>query len=304
MGRTFPHRLAPGSSPRFLDAFKSTPFQNEVLLELARAAVTNEKLGGDDDPDLLAISLSANDLIGHAFGPSSHEVMDVTVRTDRLLQRFFDFLEKQIGLGHVLIVLTADHGVAPLPELARELHPGAGRLDPARIAAAAEAALRSRYGAAPAPGWVVHTAPPWLYLNLKALGQKGIAIAEAERTAKDAVKRVRGVNQALTATELRRQQGNGTASSAALSFYPNRSGNIYYELKPFIVPGEGPTGTTHGSPWSYDTRVPLLWFGASVKRGVYRKPVSVADLAPTLATILGITTPVGSHGRVLNEMLR
>jgi predicted AlkP superfamily pyrophosphatase or phosphodiesterase len=304
MGRTFPHRLAPDSSPRFLDAFKATPFQNEVLLELARAAVTNEKLGGDDDPDLLAVSLSANDLIGHAFGPNSHEVMDVTVRTDRLLERFFNFLEKQIGLRHVLIVLTADHGVAPLPELVRELHPGAGRLDPARIAAAAEAALRSRYGAAPAPGWVVHTAPPWLYLNVEALGQKGIAIADAERTARDGVKGVRGVNQAVTATELREQQENGVASSAALSFYPDRSGNIYYELKPFIVPGREPTGTTHGSPWSYDTRVPLLWFGASVKPGVHRQPVSIADLAPTLAAILGITAPVGFQGRVLNEMLR
>ena len=140
MGRTFPHRLAPDSSPRFLDAFKATPFQNEVLLELAQAAVTNEKLGEDDDPDLLAVGLSANDLIGHAFGPNSHEVMDLTVRTDRLLERFFAFLEQQIGLRHVLIVLTADHGVAPLPELARDLDPGAGRLDPARIPAAAEAA--------------------------------------------------------------------------------------------------------------------------------------------------------------------
>jgi predicted AlkP superfamily pyrophosphatase or phosphodiesterase len=304
MGRTFPHRLAPASSPRFLDAFKSTPFQNEVLLELAREAVTNEKLGGDDDPDLLAVSLSANDLIGHAFGPNSHEVMDAMVRTDRLLERFFTFLEKQIGLGHLLIVLTGDHGVAPLPELARELHPGAGRLDPARIAAAAEAVLRSRYGPAPAPGWVAHTAPPWLYLNVKAFGQKSIAIADAERTARDAVKGVRGVNQALTATEVRRQQESGTASSAALSFYPDRSGNLYYELKPFIVPGREPSGTTHGSPWSYDTRVPLLWFGASVKRGVHRTPVSIADLAPTLAAILGIVAPKESRGRVLDEMLR
>ena len=304
MGRTFPHRLAPDSSPRFLDAFKATPFQNEVLLELAQAAVTNEKLGEDDDPDLLAVSLSANDLIGHAFGPNSHEVMDVTVRTDRLLERFFAFLEQQIGLRHVLIVLTADHGVAPLPELAGELHPGAGRLDPARIPAAAEAALRARYGAPPAPGWVAHTAPPWVYLNVGALGQKGIAIEEAERTARDGVKGVREVNQALTATELRRQQESGTASSAALSFYRDRSGNIYYELKPFIVPGREPTGTTHGSPWSYDTRVPLLWFGAGILPATHYGMVNVADVAPTLSFLLGISEPGGSTGRVLSEMLR
>ena len=304
MGRTFPHRLAPDSSPRFLDGFNATPFQNEVLLELARAAVTNEKLGEDDDPDLLALSLSANDLIGHAFGPNSHEVMDVTVRTDRLLERFFAFLETQIGLRHVLIVLTADHGVGPLPELVGELHPGAGRLDPARIPAAAEAALRARYGAPPAPGWIAHTAPPWVYLNVEAFGQKGIAIEEAERTARDGVKGVREVNQALTATELRRQQEKGTASSSALSFYRDRSGNIYYELKPFIVPGREPTGTTHGSPWSYDTRVPLLWFGSGISPATHTGTVSVADVAPSLAFLLGISEPGGSTGRVLSEMLR
>jgi predicted AlkP superfamily pyrophosphatase or phosphodiesterase len=304
MGRTFPHRLAPDSSPRFLDGFRSSPFQNEVLLDFARAAVTSERLGEDDDPDLLAVSLSANDLIGHAFGPNSHEVMDVTVRTDRLLDRFFEFLDQQIGLRHVLIVLTADHGVAPLPEIARDLHPGAGRLDPARIAAAAETALRSRFGAPPGPGWLAHLAPPWLYLNVEALRQKGIAIEEAERTARDAVKGVRGVHQALTATELRQQQKNGMASGVLLSFYPDRSGNIYYELKPFIVPGGEPTGTTHGSPWSYDTRVPLLWFGSSIKRGAYREATSIADIAPTLSTLLGIAKPLGSRGRVLVEMLR
>jgi predicted AlkP superfamily pyrophosphatase or phosphodiesterase len=304
MGRIFPHPLAPDSSSRFMDAFRSSPYQNEVLFEFAMAAVSNEKLGEDEDPDLLGISLSANDLIGHAFGPNSHEVMDLTVRTDRLLQDFFAFLDKRIGRRQVLIVLTADHGVAPLPEVVRDLSLGAGRLDPSKIATAVEAGLRSRFGAAPAPGWLVHMAPPWVYLNVKALGQRGIAIEEAERTSRDAVKGVPEVHQALTATELRRLQKTGTVSGPAFSFHPERSGSIYYELKPYIVPGQEPTGTTHGSPWSYDTRVPLLWFGASVKRGTHAGPVSIVDIAPTLSTLLGIGKPSGSRGRVLREMLR
>jgi arylsulfatase A-like enzyme len=93
-------------------------------------------------------------------------------------------------------------------------------------------------------------------------------------------------------------------SGAALSFYPDRSGNVYYELNPFIVPGKEPTGTTHGSPWSYDTRVPLLWFGSSIKLGAYHEPTSIADIAPTLSALLGIAKPSGSRGRVLQEMLR
>jgi hypothetical protein len=303
MGRIFPHPLAPDSSSRFLDAFRSSPYQNEVLLQFARAAVSNEKLGEDEDPDLLGISLSANDLIGHAFGPDSHEVMDMTVRTDRLLQGFFAFLDKRVGLRHVLIVLTADHGVAPLPEVVQS-NVGAGRLDPSRIATAVESGLRSRFGPPPAPGWLAHMAPPWIYLNVKALGQRDIAIEVAERTARDAAKSVDGVHQALTATELRQQQKTGMASGAAFSFYLLRSGNIYYELKPFIVPGQEPSGTTHGSPWSYDTRVPLLWLGAAVKRGTHTGPASIADIAPTLSNILGIAKPSGSRGRVLQEMLR
>jgi predicted AlkP superfamily pyrophosphatase or phosphodiesterase len=304
MGRIFPHPLGPDTSSRFLDAFETSPFQNEVLFEFAQAAVINERLGEDGDADLLGISLSANDLVGHAFGPNSHEVMDVTVRTDRLLQAFFAFLDQRIGLRHVLIVLTADHGVAPMPEVVQDLNVGAGRLDPSKIATAAEAGLRSRFGPAPAPGWLAHIAPPWIYLNVKALGQRGIAIEEAERTARDAVKGVREVHQALMATELRRLQRTGTVSGPAFSFHAERSGNIYYELKPYIVPGREPTGTTHGSPWSYDTRVPLLWFGAAVKRGTHAGPVSVADIAPTLASLLDIAKPSGSRGRVLREMLR
>jgi predicted AlkP superfamily pyrophosphatase or phosphodiesterase len=303
MGRTFPHPLSADSS-RFHDAFRASPYQNEMVVELAMMAVAAEELGQDQDPDLLGVSLSANDLIGHAFGPNSHEVMDVTVRTDRLLDRFFKYLDTRIGLRHVLIVLTADHGVAPLPEVVRELNTGARRLDPAVIAAAAEAALKARYGPAPAPGWMLNLSPPWIYLNTRALEQKGIAIEEAEKVARDTTEAVRGVHQALTATELRRQREQGVASGAAFSFYPERSGNVYYELKPYVVPGQVPTGTTHGSPWSYDTRVPLLWYGPSVRRGVHAGPVSIADIAPTLAAILGITAPAGSQGRVLEDVLR
>ena len=302
MGRIFPHRLS-DSTARFLDAFKSSPFQNEVLFEFAMTAVNTEKLGEDDDPDLLGVSLSANDLIGHAFGPASHEVMDVTVRTDRLLERFFTFLDQRVGLGHTLVVLTADHGVAPLPET---VEPGAGaaRLNPVRIAEAAESGLRARFGAAPSRGWVLYTSTPWLYLNVEALRQASIALEEAERTARAAVQTVPGVHQALTATELRQQQESGTASSAAFSYHPERSGNIYFELKPFVIPAQDQTGTTHGSPWSYDARVPLLWMGAAVRRGAYAGPVSIADIAPTLAAILGIATPARMQGRVLGELLR
>jgi predicted AlkP superfamily pyrophosphatase or phosphodiesterase len=308
MGRTFPHRLGPISSSRerFVAAFEASPYQNEVVVDLAMRAVTEEQLGKDDIPDVLAISFSANDIAGHAYGPDSHEVMDITIRTDRILERFFGFLSTHVGLQNVVAVLTADHGTPPLPEVVKELNPraGAGRFNPSEVPAAIEAALTSRFGAAPKPGWVAYHSWPTAYLNLRGLQEKQVSVEDAERVAKSAVEALAGVHQAFTATELREQRNNGVESGAALSFFPARSGNIYYELRPYWVPDRDQVGTTHGSPWSYDTRVPLLWFGASIKPGVHHQTASIADIAPTLAALLDIVEPAGSRGRILGEMLR
>jgi predicted AlkP superfamily pyrophosphatase or phosphodiesterase len=300
--RTFPHHLAEST---FVRAFEASPYQNEVVTEFAMRAVVEEKLGRDEVPDLLAIGFSANDLIGHAYGPDSHEVMDATIRTDRVLQRLFRFLNDEVGLQHVAIVLTADHGVAPLPERVNRINSDAGatRLDPAVLATRAEAALRERFGDPPAANWVARLAQPWIYLNLKALKQSGHTVEDAERTARAAIKAIPSVSLALTGAELRDRRNQGVPSAAAFSFYPARSGHIYYELNPYVVPGSARAGTTHGSPWSYDARVPILWFGRGVRRGRHPE-ASVADIAPTLAAILGISAPQGSEGRILTEILR
>jgi hypothetical protein len=313
MGRTFPHQLATGaSSARFMEGFETSPFENEVLVDFAMEVVRAEHLGGDEDPDLLAIGFSANDLVGHSYGPDSHEMMDITIRTDRLLERFFTFLMQQVGRDNLVIALTADHGVAPLPELLRARRPStnAGRIDPAVIADAAERALRARFGTprAPAwverPNWIMNQSWPFLYLNLPALEERGVKLEDAELVAKQAVQAVPGVAQVLTGAELAQQRAAGNHTRSELSYDPERSGQVFYVLAPYLLPSARPEGTTHGSPWTYDTHVPLLLFGSGVKPGRYGEVVGVADLAPTLSTLLGIPTPHGSQGRVLREALR
>jgi predicted AlkP superfamily pyrophosphatase or phosphodiesterase len=313
LGRTFPHRLSAGGSSlrNFFTRFETSPFENEVLVRFAMQAVQEERLGVDDAPDLLALGFSANDAVGHSYGPDSHEVMDITVRTDRELERLFRYLDRQIGMDRVLVVLTADHGVAPLPELVRERNPAvqAARINPAVIAAAAEQALRTRYGEprGPAwmtpPAWIMYPKWPWMSLNLPALEDRGIKIEEAEEVARDAIREMPGVAQVLTATELLKRRNTGPASRADLSFDPERSGQLYYELAPYLVPETDGAGTDHGSPWTYDTHVPLLWLGPGIAPGVYQEPAAVADLAPTLSALLGIPSPGGAQGRVLREML-
>lgn len=313
MGRVFPHRLGTGRSSigSFITGFQTSPFENEVLLRFALEAIQQEQLGRDEIPDLLAIGFSANDLVGHSYGPDSHEILDMTVRTDRLLERLFGFLNRQIGLNHVVVVLTSDHGVAPLPEVVRQRNPAvrAARIDAGIIGAAAERALRTRYGEPrgpawmPQPAWIMYRGWPWIYLNLPALEDRGIPVEEAEQVAQEAMSLVPGVAQVVTAADLNRRRGNADHSKAELSFYPERSGQLYYELSPYLIPEEGTDGTNHGSPWTYDTHVPLLWYGPGVAPGVYQDAVTVADLAPTLSALLGIDPPGGSQGRVLREML-
>jgi predicted AlkP superfamily pyrophosphatase or phosphodiesterase len=299
-GRTFPHPI--GSA----EAFDLSPFSNEVVADFAMRAVTEEGLGRDTVPDLLGVSFSANDRVGHAYGPDSHEVMDVTVRLDRTLARLFSFLDKTVGLANVVMVLTADHGVAPLPEVFANLHPGASarRFHPAVVDTAVEAAFRARYGPAPAPGWIGYHDQPQLYLNPAALRAKRVSVDDAERVAQAAIMAVPGVHEALTSSELAEGRAGGVRSPEVLSFFPGRSGNIYYQMEPYILVDDGATGTGHGTPWAYDQQVPLLLYGSRIVTGVRRTPAAVADIAPTLSALLGLTVPGGSQGRVLAEALR
>ena len=299
MGRTFPHRIAG------IDALHSSPFLNDVVADFAMRAVDAEGLGRDTVPDLLGISFSANDGVGHTYGPESHEVMDVTVRLDRTLQRLFGFLDRTIGLANVVVVLTADHGVAPMPEVLARIRPGstARRLNPAIIDTAVRKALSTRYGQVDAPGWIVYHASPQVYLNRAALAALN-SLEEAERVAQAAVRSVPGVHEVLTGSELTRLRAAGTESGPVHSFHPSRSGNLYYMLEPYWLPEASPSGADHGSGWRYDQEVPLLWFGRGILPGVHQDPAEVADIAPTLSALLGLLSPGGSQGRVLSEMLR
>jgi predicted AlkP superfamily pyrophosphatase or phosphodiesterase len=300
LGRTFPHRI--GGS----DALHSTPFLNDVVADFAMRAVDAERLGRDTVPDLLGLGFSASDAVGHTFGPESQEVMDATVRLDRTLQRLFGFLDRTIGLTNVLMVLTADHGVAPMPEVLARIRPGstARRLDPAIIDSAVRKALSARYGQVDAPGWVVYHVPPQMYLNRAALAALNIPVEDAERVAQSAVRAVPGVHEVLTGSELTRQRAAGIGSGPIRSFHPSRSGNLYYTLEPYWLPHGASGGADHGSGWRYDQDVPLLWFGRGILPGVHQDPADVADIAPTLSALLGVLSPGGSQGRVLSEMLR
>jgi hypothetical protein len=308
MGRTFPHPIGTGDriTDDFFEAFDHSPFSNDVIADFAMRAVRAEGLGRDSVTDVLALSFSANDRVGHAYGPDSHEVMDITLRLDRTLARLFGYLDRTVGLANVVMVLTADHGVAPMPEVLRRLRPGtrARRIPPDSIMLPAIRALEARFGRAGPDGWIAYHDFPNLYLNLRALAARKVSLEVAEQVLRDAVAAVPGVHEALTGVELERQRLAGVRTGSVYSFAPGRSGHVYYQLEPYLTEGDEPTGADHGSRWAYDQQVPVLWYGAAIRPGIHQTPAAVADIAPTLSAILGITAPGGAQGRVLSEMLR
>jgi arylsulfatase A-like enzyme len=231
-------------------------------------------------------------------------VLDTAVRTDRQLAGFFDFLDQAVpgGLGGVLLVVTADHGVAPVPGAAREAKLPASAFDEQAVAAAAERALQAAYG----PGkWVTALVESNLYLDLAALDAHQVPHAAAEDLAAAAVGRLPGIYAAYGRTRILegRLPRTDVGDRIERSFHPKLSGDVVLVSDPFWVPGTL-IGTTHGSPYAYDTRVPLLLAGPGIRPGRHAARVSTLDLAPTLADLLGVLPPAGSEGRVLAEAER
>ncbi|MBK6799906.1 MAG: alkaline phosphatase family protein [Acidobacteria bacterium] len=256
----------PGS--RFYNQFELSPFANDYLVDFAKTAIVNEKLGTDDDTDLLTISFSSNDLIGHYYGPFSQEVQDVTLRTDRAIAELFSYLDKKIGLDKVVVALTADHGVAPVPEQVRELGYG-GRLEIKPVTDAIESALDKRFED---DKWILSAVNGNIYFDESVIERRKASMHEVEQIACQVIMKQPGMAECLTRTQL---MGNNIpqtmlARSVANGFHSSRNGNIILVTLPFYFFGEGVT-TTHGSPYSYDTHVPVLFYGWESGRNFLRR---------------------------------
>lgn len=303
-GTHFPYTLNGGEGkpgPKFFSQFDASPFGNEQLVRMARAAVEAEQLGTDDYTDLLTISFSANDLVGHAFGPYSQEVQDITLRTDRIIADLLTYLDQKIGLDRVIVTLTADHGVAPVPEMVKPMGYG-GRVEPQALTEAVQSKLAAQFGD---EKWVQSSVNGNIYLDEAIVERKKLNIEEVERAAAEAILKVPGIADCFTRSQILSDRLPDTmiAQSVARGFHHARNGNLVIVPQPFYFIGEGVT-TTHGTPYGYDTHVPVLFFGAGVAAGPQLAPASPADIAPTLAALLKITAPSNSVGRVLSEALK
>lgn len=289
-----------GSDVRFCDSFEATPWGNELIETLAEQAIGSEELGKHDGTDVLTVSFSSNDYVGHAVGPDAPEVRDISLRTDRLLGKFLDYVDGQVGLANTIVVLTADHGVAPVPEVNRERKMPGGRLSGLRISQMLSLALVTRYG----PGKWLDGSGSVLYLNQELILSKKLDPAEVEEVAANLLRKLPHIFRVYTRHQLMNGllPPDGVSQAAANGFYPQRSGDLVMIPEAYYL-FEAAPGTSHGLPFNYDNHVPLIFFGAGIKPGFYRMPAAANDIAPTLAELLGVEQPSGSVGRVLSEII-
>jgi hypothetical protein len=306
LGSTAPRNGKDGAPASFYEVVGSTPFANNYQLEFAKELVLYEKLGAGPATDLLVISLSANDILGHQVGPDSPQMHSMALELDRSLAEFFDFLGHQIGMANVWMALSADHGIAPLPEFAKTLRLPAANLDGKALRAQINSLLSKKYRQS--ADYVRDLDYPLAWLNEGAFSgvlsgnSAGQKEAEAETDVGEAMMQV-GLTGYFTKSQLARGETPATEIGRryAHSYSPEGGWYVMGIPTPFNV---GTTkGTDHATPFSYDTHVPLAFYGLAFQPGVYRTHAEPVDLAVTLASLLGINAPAKATGRVLTEAL-
>ena len=291
---------SPSSSKGYYEVVGATPFANDYELEFGRELVVHEHLGNGPATDLLSISLSANDILGHRFGPDSPQMRGMALALDRQLADFFEFLGKQLGLANVWIALSADHGVSAVPAFAVKLHIPAAGLDGHKFRDRLNETLSNRYGKK--AEYIRSFDYPSAWLDDTAFASAKVNEEEAENMVGKAMEEG-GMRGFYTRAQLERGQvPNSELGRKFLHSYSPLGGWYVLGVPPEYTVGSL-SGTDHASPYSYDTHVPLAFYGLAFQPGVYRDRAEPIDMAVTLASLLGINAPSSASGRVLTEAL-
>lgn len=304
LGRTFPHSLANENSADYYSTLCRTPVGDELTVDFAKALIKQEKLGQGAATDVLNIGLSCTDYIGHAFGPDSLEAEDNLLRLDRTLADLFGYLDKLVGLERTLVVLSSDHGICENPESMVGMGLPAGRHDTVKFVETVNTQLKKRFNVE--VDLVIGFHNPSLYLDLTAIAERKLEVEAVERALASAVLDVPGFAYAITRTDLAAghvSNKDPILAKVLRAFHPTRSGNVLVVQSPSWYLDASQVTAMHGSPYAYDTYVPIMFAGAGIKAARIDRAVGPEDIAPTIAGILQIKPPSGSTGTPLVEVL-
>lgn len=278
----------------------STPFGNSLLTELALAALDAENLGQDNTPDFLAVSYSSTDYIGHNFGPQSKEVQDTYIRLDRELAKLFDALDKKVGKGNYTVFLTADHAVAENSIRMKDDGFKIDNFSNGNARKAVTAALNTKYGE---KAWIESFSSN-IHLNHELIEAEGVDLYEMQNFVADKMMEQSGIYIALTAHDL--VTNNYTKDIKNLlqnAYHTKESGDVLVVMDPGWQTG-GSKGTGHGNSWTYDTHVPILFYGWGVKKGNSVREIHITDIAPSVSMLLNMRLPNGATGTPISEIFK
>ncbi|MBX2959039.1 MAG: alkaline phosphatase family protein [Flavobacteriales bacterium] len=299
---TFPHNLpALRDSNENYSLIKNTPFGNNITTEMALAAIVGENLGDDLFTDFLAVSYSSPDYIGHQYGPMSVEVQDNYLRLDQDIAQLLTFLESKFGKNDVLIFITADHGAVDVPQFLIDNHIPAGYFDKKKMVADLKTFCLTKWNAE----LIENISNGNVFLNHEIIAKNNLNVAQIEQEIANYLLTFEGVSQTFTATTLKTTViTENIAANIQRGFNQVRSGDVVYVLASGWINAGYSTGTTHGSPYHYDTHVPLIWYGNQIPAGETTKKVVIPDIAATLAVLLNINAPSACTGNPIKDLIK
>lgn len=302
-GKGFPHTMPPKASATYYDLITNTPFGDMLTMEFAKQAVQNEDLGKDEVTDYLAISFSVNDYVGHKFGPNSLEAEDNLLALDRTLSEFFNFLDKRVGLENTLVVLSADHGADAIPEYKKSLGFRGFRGNATQELKSLNPSLAAQFNVE--GDLIKEVIPPNIYLDRALIKESGLNIKNVIEAVKEYSGQIKGVATALSGESLSTTnlQFDPVISRVQNNYMRGRSGDIVLVQEPSTMLGNY-SAATHGSPYRYDTHVPLYFSGWEVTSRKETRLTSPEDLAVTLSAVMGIGYPDKATGAVLHEIIQ
>jgi predicted AlkP superfamily pyrophosphatase or phosphodiesterase len=300
-GRTFPYNLQPYINKDF-SKVTTTPMGNSLTLEMAKAALINEQLGQDAVTDLLAISFSSPDLIGHSYGPNSIESEDGFLRLDKELGQLLDFLDSKVGKNQYTVFLSADHGVAHIPEFLNENKIPAQRIKIADITSRLNTMLQNKFGG---KKLILSDDNYQMHLNHHLMDSTVINKQAVASFIVEYLNSQPEIYRAFASEDLNTVPLNATIRKMLNNgYHPKRSGDVFYMLHPADMESWSNTGTTHGLWNPYDAHIPLLWYGWGIKQGKTNRETYMTDIAATLAALLKIQMPNGCVGQPITEVLK
>ncbi|MGI9532901.1 alkaline phosphatase family protein, partial [Lutimonas sp.] len=295
-----PHQFGGINHPLLYTQIIVSPKGDALLLDFAKKLVENENLGQDAITDYLAISFSGVDAVNHFFGPSSLENEDMVLQLDKTLKSLFEFIDKKVGMDNTLIVLSADHGMAEMPEYMNEKGMEVGRIYSTDIIDITNRIGADSFGIDSIAKTFFR---PSLYLKKDLIQRAGLDASHVANVIATELSKVTGIAVALSKDQIQSPSKDPIHIKIKNNFNEQRSGDIYVAQAPYwFLFEKGPIGVMHGSPWEYDTHVPIIFSGPDIDHKSINQLVHPADLAPTLSAYLGIPAPESSSGKVLTEI--